>query len=184
MEKRRDATAMIRRTDGFALIDILFVCAIMSILCSIALPKMLMAKQSAGAASAIGSMRAINSAQLTFALTCGGGFYAPNLTALGTAPAGSREAFISPNLGHANTLNRSGYMIQVQGTPFGGGPASCNGLAAGATAQGFKAGADALEPTNARFFASNSNGQIFEHTSTIYGVMPEIGEPGVGHILQ
>ena len=62
---------MIRKSDGFALIDVIFCCALISILCSIALPKMLMAKQSAGAASAIGSMRAINSGQLTFALTCG-----------------------------------------------------------------------------------------------------------------
>jgi hypothetical protein len=75
-------------------------------------------------------------------------------------------------------------MIQVKGTPFAPAPATCNGLAAGATSQGFKAGADALEPTNARFFATNSNGQIFEHSSTFFGVMPESGEPPVGHVLQ
>ena len=64
------------------MIDVIFCCALISILCTIALPKMLMARQSAGAASAIGSMRAINSSELTFALTCGNGFYAPDLTSL------------------------------------------------------------------------------------------------------
>ena len=85
----------IRKADGFALIDLLFVCGIVGLLSSIALPRLTQARQSAGASSAIGSMRAINSAQLTFALTCGAGFYAPNLTTLGTAPPGSTEPFIA-----------------------------------------------------------------------------------------
>src|SRR5215212_6460563 len=113
-----------RKADGFALIDVLFVCAIMGVLSTIALPSMLLARQSAGAASAIGSMRAIHSAQLTFALTCGGGFYAPNLTTLGRAPAGSREAFISPNLATSNSVTRSGYVIEVEGDAFPGAPGS------------------------------------------------------------
>src|SRR6202051_2842753 len=77
-----------RQAQGFALIDLIFVCGIIGVLCSIALPRLLLAKQAAGSASAIGSMRAINSAQLTFALTCGAGFYAPSLTTLGTLPVG------------------------------------------------------------------------------------------------
>ena len=175
---------MIRKSDGFALIDILFVCSIMGILCAIAVPRMLLAKQSAGAASAIGSMRAINSAQLTFALTCGGGFYAPDLTTLGRSPVGGLEGFISPNLGGANAVTRSGYLVQVEATPFAGSPASCNGLAAGGAGQGFRAGGDALEPSNVRFFATNANGQIYEHTSTLLASMPEVGSPAIGHTLQ
>ena len=61
----------IRKAHGFALIDLLFVCGIVGALCSVALPNLFRARQTAGAASAIGSMRAINSAELTFALTCG-----------------------------------------------------------------------------------------------------------------
>src|ERR1700730_16633645 len=87
-----------RQAQGFALIDLIFACGIIGLLCSIALPRLLLAKQAAGSASAIGSMRAINSAQLTYALTCGFGFYAPDLTTLGTAPPGSREPFISADL--------------------------------------------------------------------------------------
>src|SRR6476646_3863305 len=100
------------------------------------MPRLLQARQAASAASAIGSMRAINSAELTFALTCGSGFYAPNLTTLGRAPANSREAFISPNLATSNSVSRSGYVIEVDGAAWSGAPGSCNGLAVGEAAQG------------------------------------------------
>ncbi len=175
---------MIRKSDGFALIDLLFVCSIMGILCSIATPRLLMARQSAGSASAIGSMRTINSAQLTFALTCGGGFYAPNLTTLGTPPPTGTDAFISPNLGGADSVVRSGYVISVEASPFAGSPDSCNGLAAGEAGQAFRGVADALDVTNSRFFATNADGQIFEHSSSLAAAMPETGEPPVGHPLQ
>lgn len=173
-----------RKADGFALIDILFVCAIMGVLMSIALPRMLMARQSAGAASAIGSMRTIHSAELTFALTCGAGFYAPNLTTLGRAPAGSREAFISPNLATSNTVSRSGYIMQVDGTPYPGAPGSCNGLGMGEAAQGWRAFADPVGSDNKRFFGTNVNGAIWEWNSTLAPVIPEVGEPGSGQLLR
>lgn len=177
----------IRRADGFALIDILFVCGIIAILSTIALPRLLLARQAAGAASAIGSLRAIGSGQLTFALTCGGGFYAPSLTSLGTAPVGSNEAFLSPNLTTADTVVRSGYTIQLEGAAYPGAPSSCNGLAAGETAQGFKAAADPLRPLeteNTRFFAINSHSQLYEHNASMWAAMPEAGEPAVGHVLK
>ena len=173
-----------RKADGFALIDILFVCAIIGILSVIALPRMLLARQSAGAASAIGSLRTIHSAELTFALTCGAGFYAPNLTTLGRAPANSPEAFISPGLATANAVTRSGYIIQVDGTAFPGAPGSCNGLPLGGAAQGWRAFADPTTVDNRRFFATNVNGAIWEDTASLSSVIPEVGEPASGHVLR
>jgi type II secretory pathway pseudopilin PulG len=123
------------KAQGFALIDLIFVCGIIGVLSSVALPKLLLAKQMAGAASAIGSMRAINSAQLTFALTCGSGFYAPNLSTLGRAPAGSNEPYISANLGVSDTVIRSSYVIQMTSAPYAGAPGSCNGLGPGEAGQ-------------------------------------------------
>ena len=174
----------IRKADGFALIDVLFVCAIMGVLSTIALPRMLLAKQSAGAASAIGSLRTIHSAQLTFALTCGAGFYAPNLTTLGRAPANSREAFISPNLATSNSVTRSGYVIEVDGAAWSGAPGSCNGLAVGEAAQGWRAYADPTSAENKRFFATNVNGAIWENNSSMSSLMPEAGDPSGGHLLK
>ena len=174
----------IRKADGFALIDVLFVCAIMGVLSTIALPRMLLAKQSAGAASAIGSLRTIHSAQLTFALTCGAGFYAPNLTTLGRAPANSREAFISPNLATSNSVTRSGYVIEVDGAAWSGAPGSCNGLAVGEAAQGWRAYADPTNSENKRFFATNVNGAIWENNTSMSSLMPEAGDPSGGHLLK
>lgn len=173
-----------RKADGFALIDILFVLAIMGVLCTIALPRLMLARQSAGAASAIGSLRALHSAQLTFALTCGGGFYAPNLTTLGHAPAGSREGFVSANLATSDSVNRAGYIIQLEGVAYAGSPGSCNGLGGGAAAQSWHAFADPVDTGNTRYFATNVNGSIWEHNSTLSGQLPEVGESPVGHLLR
>src|SRR5712692_852240 len=104
---------MIRKAQGFALIDVLFVIGMIWILSIIALPRLLAARQSADAASASGSMRAINSAELSFALTCDAGFYAPDLPTLGTAPPGSNNAFIGAGLGGAAIITRGGYMIRL-----------------------------------------------------------------------
>ncbi len=173
----------LRKAQGFALIDLLFVCGIIGMLAGIALPSMLKAKQSAAGASAIGSMRSINSAELTFALTCGNGFYSPNLTTLGFPPAGSHESFLGGGLTTADTVIKSGYTFTIEGTPYTTAPASCNGLAVGEAAQGFIAVAEPIEPTNARFFATNASGSIYEHTASLYSIMPEIGQPSAGHAI-
>jgi len=175
---------VIRKAQGFALIDLVFVCGIIGLLSSIALPRMLLAQQAAGASSAIGSLRTIGSAELTFALTCGSGFYAPNLTALGTPPPGSRDAFIAPTLSAGNTVIRSGYIFQLDGVPFPGSPPACNGINPGETTQGFRAGADPVGAGNERFFAINANGSIYEHDAALFGDMPELGEPPIGRILR
>jgi type II secretory pathway pseudopilin PulG len=176
---------MIRKTNGFALIDLIFTIGIIGVLASISLPRLLLARQSAGSASAIGSLRAINSAQLTFALTCGGGFYAPNLTTLGMLPVGSNSAFLTPSLTGANTVEKSTYIFQMSAIPFPPAPGSCNGLAVGAAGTAFKAAADPVDTVNnLRYFATNANAQLFEDTATLFAVMPEAGTPAVGHVLK
>ena len=175
----------IRKEQGFALIDLVFVCGMIGLLCSIALPRLLLAKQAAGAASAIGSMRVINSAELTYALTCGSGFYAPNLTTLGVPPAGSREAYLTPSLTQADTVTKAGYIVQLTASPYSGAPGTCNGLGPGLAGQGFRAAADpAGEPLNTRFFSTNANGIIFEDAASMFAAMPETGAPPSGHQLR
>ena len=180
----RDTRVTTPKAQGFALIDLIFVCGIIGVLCSISLPKLLLAKQAAGAASALSSLRAINSAELTYALTCGNGFYAPNLTTLGIAPPGSREPFITGGLGASDTVAKSGYVIQLAVVPYAGAPGSCNGVAAGDGGQGYKAAADPSEPTNKRFFATNSNAAVYEDSASLFSAMPEIGQPAAGRVLR
>ena len=174
----------VRQAHGFALIDLIFVCGVIGLLASIAMPSMFSAKQSAASASAIASMRTINSSQLTYALTCGSGFYAPSLSRLGTAPPGSNAAFIGGGLGSADTVTKSGYIIQMSAIPFPGSPPSCNGAAAGEDGQGYKAAADPTLPTVLRFFGTNPNTLIFEDTATLFAAMPEAGEPATGHVIR
>ena len=63
----------IRSAAGFALIDLLFVCGIIGLLSGMALPRLMAAKGSAQAASAISTLRVVSSAEVTFAITCGSG---------------------------------------------------------------------------------------------------------------
>jgi type II secretory pathway pseudopilin PulG len=174
----------VARAQGFALIDLVFVCGIIGLIAGIALPKMLQARQSAGAASAIGSMRAISSAELTYALTCGNGFYAPRLSTLGVPPTGSNQPFLGGGLTSADSVIKSGYTYQVDAVAFTGAPATCNGLGPNQASQGFVAAADPTESTNVRFFATNASGSIYEHSASLYVAMPEIGPPPSGHVLR
>src|SRR4051794_36274951 len=140
----------------------------------------MLAKQVAGAASAVGSMRAINSAQLTFALTCGSGFYAPNLTTLGIPPSGSQEPFLNGGLTATATVIKSGYSITVVGDPYTGAPPTCNGLGPDESAQGFRAAADPVDPGNVRFLGTNANSIIYQHSSSLLSTLPEVGESPTG----
>src|SRR5262245_13225679 len=177
---QRDNRVKLSKAQGFALIDLIFVCGIIGLLCGIALPRLLLARQTAYSASAIGSMRAINSAQLTYALTCGNGFYAPDLPTLGIAPPGSNEPFLAGGLTGSATVIKSGYSITVDGVPYTGAPPTCNGLGPSEAAQGFRAAADPTEPNNTRFFATNASSFIYEHTASLFATMPEVGESSVG----
>jgi type II secretory pathway pseudopilin PulG len=176
----REERVKIRKASGFALIDLVFVCGIIGLISSIAVPRLVLAKQAAGAASAIGTLRTVSSAQLAFALTCGNGFYAPDLPSLGIPPPGSNDPFIAQDLSAAAVIHKSGYTFRLEGLPFTGAPPTCNGLAGGAASQGYRAAADPLEPDNPRYFGINANSQLYTHTATLYDDMPEVGEPLIG----
>jgi competence protein ComGC len=170
----------IRSAAGFALIDLLFVVGIISILCGIALPRLMTARGSAQSASAIASLRVVGSAEVAFAITCGSGFYAPSLTTLAKPPAGSTEGFIKGDLGSADTVVKSGYQVKLSTTPFAGAPDTCNALGVGVTGLAYKAGADPMDANNPRFFAINAGNTIWEDTATLFPGMPEAGNPPAG----
>ena len=136
-----------RREAGFTLIDILFVIAILGLLASMAIPGLMRARGAAQASSALGTMRVVNSAQLTFAISCGLGFYSPDFPTLGMAPPGNPEGFLPPELSSGFTFEKSGYIFSLAGTPLSGAPPTCNGLGAGMSAPGYAAVADPIDPS-------------------------------------
>lgn len=159
----------------------LFVCAIISLLSTLAIPGLLRVRGAAQAGAALGTLRVINSAQLSFAITCGLGFYSPDLSTLGLRAPGANDAFLAPEMTGGPTLIRSGYNFSLAGTAVTGAPAACNGLPAGQSAAGYALVADPLDPSNpARFFGTNSEGLIYEHTASLAATMPEAGAPPAG----
>jgi len=166
----------LKSESGFTLIDLLFVCSVIGLLSTMAIPGLMRARGVAQSASAIGTLRVINSAQLSFAVTCGSGFYAADLPTLGVKPPSAFQAFLPPELSSGATFLKSGYNFNLTGSVLAGAPASCNGLSAGMTAPGYVVTADPVDPIgNPHFYGTNADGTIYEDGTSLAGAMPESG---------
>jgi len=166
------------RHNGFTLIELLIVVAIIGIIVAIAVPGLVRARQSGNEASAIAAMRSINSAQSTYAAACGNGYYSPDLMNLATAPTGGMP-FISPDLGGAATVTKSGYTVTMRSSlgVAPSAPASCNGLSAGSTVQGYYATATPLAGAGSLSFGTNMNAAIFQQVSQVTMAMTDTTAP-------
>ena len=148
----------IRSNKGFTLIELLIVVAIIGIIAAIAVPGLLRARMSGNEASAIGSMRAINTAQQNYSQQCNG--YSATLTDLRVA-----GNFLSPDLTQSNAPIKSGYTIVVNvgtGTALATQPAGCLASGSGYYASGVPLN---VGSTGTRSFATNAQGTIWQNTA-------------------
>jgi prepilin-type N-terminal cleavage/methylation domain-containing protein len=162
-------SARLKASEGFTLLELIFTCAVISLLAAIAVPTIFRSRNAANESAAIGTIRTIHTAELTFTLTCGYGLYAPTFPSLAD-PGG--DGFLPEDLTASAMPEKSGYVYDLQPGPSGpSGLADCRGNPT-STEYYVSTVPLAVGNTGFRGFASNQNSVIWQDTSGVAPVEP------------
>jgi prepilin-type N-terminal cleavage/methylation domain-containing protein len=145
-----------KSNQGFSLIELLLVVAIIGIISAVAIPNLISSKRSANEASALATMRIISSAQATYQATAGGGQYG-DLAALRT------NNLVDAGVGAATIAGpgtpRSGYLFSAINVAAGGAAFDAKGQPAVHTSS------SSLGATGSRSFFVNESGVMYFNTT-------------------
>src|SRR5438132_4455601 len=143
-----------KKQKGFSLIELLIDVAIILIIAAIAIPNLLRSKIAANESSAVGSVRTIGTAEVTYSSSWGSG-YSVDLKSLGGAPpcinaVATAACLIDPLLSVA-PYTKSGYAFNAAGT-----------LLVGTVYNGFEVNATptTVQTTGVRAFCDDQTGVL------------------------
>jgi len=147
---------------GFSLIELLIVVAIILIIAAIAIPNLLRSRIAADEASAVGSLRTLNTAEITYNTTYPNLGFACSLSVMGPPASSTSASSSAAGLIDANLAGgvKSGYSFTL---PLAGSCAPANGVT---TTYDIGAKPVSAGVTGSRYFCTDVSGVIQYNAAT------------------